>query len=190
MKSYNKHLITVLLLVFLMNNLKAQLPIIIANGQLRLNDGNFLKPDPKRYIAFTDSLEFKLKSSPSDTAALFHRALLYSVFNSILFHPYPGESAVMQDLLRAKSLAEKAISLKMQDFKLKVLLAQICSELCYQYSDDQSWKFNDKQITERRKQFGAFKKLTNEYYDDAISTDPDNAFEYQKLKVKRDYPVK
>ncbi|GGA95686.1 hypothetical protein [Mucilaginibacter rubeus] len=181
MKSFKISLITAVLLVLVIDHLKAQLPIIIANGQLRLNDGSFLKPDSKRYIAYTDSLEFKLKSNLSDTTALFHRAFLYSVFNSILFYPYPGESHVMQDLLKAKNLADKALSLKMRDFKIKVLLAQICSELCYQYSNDQNWKFTVKQIIERRNQFGIFKKLTNEYYTDAISADPANAYEYERI---------
>lgn len=170
--------------------LSAQVPIIIAKGQLRLNDGGFLRPAPKKYVPYIDSLELRLKSRPSDTTTLFYRAFLYSTFNSIVFYPYPGQPKVMQELLKAKTFAEKAVNLKMKDYRLKTLLAQICSELCYQYSDDQSWKFNNKQIIERRSQFNSFKSLTNKYYDDAIILDRANANDYEKLKIKGDYPIK
>lgn len=189
MKSHKISVTFTFLLFFTINHLTAQLPVTIVNGQLRLNDG-FPRADPKKYISYTDSLELKLKANPSDTTSLFYRAFLYSTFNSIIFQPYPGDSRIMQDLLRAKNMAEKAEYLGMTDFRLKILLAEICSEICYQYSDDQSWKFSSKQIIERRGSFDAFKSLTNKYYDDVIKADQDNGYNYEKLKVKRNYPIK
>ncbi|MEZ2338379.1 hypothetical protein AB6735_22215 [Mucilaginibacter sp. RCC_168] len=190
MKAYKLFLLTLTLIIFMIFQLSAQPSVTVVVGKLRLNDGSLFRPDQKKYAAYEDSLNLNLKVNPSDTTSLFYRAFLYSTFNSIFVQPAPGQPAVMVDLIKAKNMVEKAVGLKMQDYRLKVLRAQIYGELCYQYGDDQSWKYNAKQIAERRDQFNSYKTLVNKYYDELAILDSSNAYDYQKLKVKEDYPIK
>jgi hypothetical protein len=190
MKAYKLFLLSLFVFLSTVCNLSAQPPVIIDAGRIKINDGSFLRPDIKKYAAYADSLDLKLKVNPTDTTSLFYRALLYATFNSIVFQPAPGQKTVMEELAKSKSMVEKAVGLKMEDFRLKVLRTQIYSELCYQYGDDQSWKFNIKQIAVRRDQFNNFKQLANQYYDELAKLDPNNAYDYQRLKVKESYPIK
>jgi hypothetical protein len=87
-------------------------------------------------------------------------------------------------LLLARKMADRADSLKMQRFNLKVLRAQICKELTNRYAPMDLWRFTDKQIAERKKRFEYFKVLANRYYGELPMLDKANAYDYQKLKVK------
>ena len=104
-----------------------------------------------------------------------------------LWHNQHQETQVSWKIWLLPNMVEKAINLKMSDFKLKVLRAQIYKELCYQYAGDESWKFNAKQIAERKAQFNAYKSLANKYYDEVALLDPNNAYDYQKLRVTTNY---
>ncbi|QEM07203.1 hypothetical protein DIU31_028265 [Mucilaginibacter rubeus] len=167
----------------------AQLPTRIVSGKLLINDGS-LTPRPDKYAKLADSLDKKLKASPKDTTCLFYRALLLDRFNEQLAKPSPGEKGALENLQQAANLVEKAISLKMEDFRLKVLRAQIYKDLCYRFGADQSWQFNAKQVIERRKLFNSYKQLTNKFYDELAEIDKDNSYDYQKLKETSEYPIK
>jgi hypothetical protein len=166
----------------------AQLPNKVVFGMISINDGSF-KPDEKKYSVLTDSLEKILKTRPNDTTCLFYRALLYLSFNSLLAKPYQGERGVLENLITAKSLTEKAVSLNMTNFNLKILRAQIYKEMTYRFTGDESWKYNSKQINIRKAQFNNFKELANKYYDELAKLDSNNAYDYQKLKVTEKYPL-
>ncbi|GAC1310327.1 MAG: hypothetical protein NVSMB24_27350 [Mucilaginibacter sp.] len=153
-----------------------------------INDGSF-RPDPRKYVSLVDSLDKNIKTNDKDTTSLFFRALLYLGFNDIKAKPYQGEKGALENLVIAKDLAEKAIDLKMKNFKLQVLRAQIYKELCYRYSGDESWKYNIKHIAGRRKQFNIYKELANKYYSELVVLDTANAYDYEKLKVKYNYPL-
>lgn len=183
-------MITFAAVIFFNQNASSQPHIEIQNGQLRLNDGTFLKPDKAKYTKFTDSLDKQLTTNPSDTTNLFYRAYFYSLFNNIHFQPTLGQPAVMAELVKASDMVDKAIQLKMTDLRLKILRAQIYKQLCYQYGDDQSWKYNASQIAMRNKQFITYKTLANKCCDDLMIEDKGNSYVYQKMKVKNEYPLK
>jgi hypothetical protein len=86
-------------------------------------------------------------------------------------------------------MAEKASSLKMQNFNLKVLRAQLYKELAYRFTGDESWMFNSNQIAKRKSLFNNYKVLANKYYDELVQLDSNNSYDYQKLKVKNNYPL-
>lgn len=187
MKKRFVYIISAMLFVYSIS-VKAQVPVKVENGTIFINDGSF-KPDPNKYTLIADSLDKRLKLNDKDTTSLFFRALLYLSFNDLKAKPYQGEKGALENLTAGKNLAEKAIDLNMQDFKLKVLRAQIYKELCYRYSGDESWKFDNKQIAERRIQFNTYKELANKYYDELAFLDKPNTYDYEKLKVKAKYPL-
>lgn len=166
-----------------------QLPTKIVNGILIIDDGA-LTPSQQVYTSLSTSLDAKLKANPNDTTSLFYGALLLDRQNYMLAKPSPGEKGAWENLQRAKTLVEKAVSLKMQDFKLKVLRAQVYKDLCYRFGGDESWQFNIKQIAERKTLFNSYKKLANKYYDELADVDKNNAYDYQKLKETSEYPIK
>ena len=88
------------------------------------------------------------------------------------------------------NLAERAVSLNMQSFNLKSLRAQIYKELTYRFTADESWKFNPRQIAARKRQFNVYKELANKYYSELAIIDKSNSYDYQKLKVRYNYPIK
>lgn len=167
----------------------AQLPVQVRSGSIYINDGAIGSPKLNKYAALTDSLDKNLKLHPNDTASLFFRAVLYLRSNSVIANPDLGNKLAFNNLVTAKNMAEKAITLKMQNFYLKVLRAEIYRELTYRLGGDQSWKFNSKQITQRRTQFNSYKELANKYYDELAVLDNGNAYDYQKLKVTNKYPL-
>jgi hypothetical protein len=188
MKKFNL-LIQLSVIVFLILSMaKAQVPVKVLNGQVMLNDGDFA-PKPSKYIAITDTLSKRIKANPHDTTSLFYRELLYVQFNGLQLRPYAGDKEALNNLTIAKDMAAKAVNLKMQNFILKVLLAQIYRELCYRYSADESWMYNLKQIAQRKGQFNSDKILANKYYDEVALLDEGNAYDYQKLKVTEKYPI-
>jgi len=167
----------------------AQVHTKIISGQLLIDDGSPLLKQAS-YKPLTDSLDRALKTRPNDTTSLFYRALLYDQFNNLLAKPFATDNGALLNLTKAKDLCEQAISLKMNDFKLKVLRAQIYRDLTCRYSGDESWKFNTNQIAERRNKFNTYKELAKQYYDELAALDKNNAYDYQKLKVTNQYPVK
>ncbi|HEK21113.1 MAG TPA: hypothetical protein ENO28_11740 [Bacteroidetes bacterium] len=164
-------------------SIKAQPPVKIAAGVIYLNDGTSA-PNEKKYAPFIDSLERNLKSNPNDTTGLFYRSLLYLRFNSVVAIPDLSNSQAANKLLLARRMADRADSLRMQSFNLKVLRAQIAKELTNRYAPMDLWRFTEKQIAERKKKFEYFKGLANAYYDKLALIDKDNAYDYQRLKVK------
>ncbi|SDP46029.1 hypothetical protein SAMN05428975_1309 [Mucilaginibacter sp. OK268] len=173
---------------FIVSISTAQVPIRLVAGQLIINDGSFV-PRADKYLSLTDTLDKSIKINPSDTTSLLSRALLYVQFNNLRSEPNASSVVALKNLTIAKNMVEKAINLKMIDFNLKVLRAQVYKELCYRFSGDESWKFNAKQIAERKAQFNAYKMMANKYYDDLALLDKDNAYDYQKLKVNVNYPI-
>ena len=167
----------------------AQLPVQVRSGLIYINDGTIGSPKPNKYAALTDSLDKNLKLHPNDTTSLFLRAVLYLSLNRVIVNPDLGNKTAFNNLVTAKNMAEKAITLKMRNFYLKVLRAEVYRELTYRLGGDQSWKFNSNQITQRRNQFNSYKELTNKYYDELTIIDKENAYDYQKLKVTAKYPL-
>lgn len=178
------YLFTLLLVcVFFSLTSHAQIPVRIAAGLIYINDGSF-RPDPKKYAITTDSLDKKLKIDNKDTASMFYRSLLYLSFNDLKAKPSPGDKIALENLVLAKNLADKAADLKMESLNLKVLRAQIYKELTYRFTDNETWKYNSKQIADRKNQFNIYKELANKYYDELAKLDKPNAYDYEKLKVK------
>jgi hypothetical protein len=155
----------------------------IVAGQISLDDKS-LAPKEMKYAKLIDSLNRNLKSNPNDTTSLFYRSLLYLRYNSVIAVPDLSSNQATDKLLLAKKMADRADSLQMQRFNLKVLRAQICKELTNRYAPMDLWRFTDKQIAERKKRFEYFKVLANRYYDELAMLDKANAYDYQKLKVK------
>jgi hypothetical protein len=73
---------------------------------------------------------------------------------------------------------------------LKVLRAQMYKELTYRFTGDEAWKYNSKQIADRKSLFNSYKELANKYYDELAQLDKSNAYDYGKLKVSSSYPIK
>lgn len=187
-----KHNLFFLFLIFL--SLKstfvfAQLPVQVRSGLIYINDGTIGSRKPNKYAALTDSLDKNLKLHPNDTTSLFFRAVLYLSLNRVIVNPDLGNKTAFNNLVTAKNMVEKAITLKMQDFYLKVLRAEIYRELTFRLGGDESWKFNSNQITQRRTRFNSYKELANKYYDDLAVFDSNNANDYLMLKVKNKYPL-
>jgi hypothetical protein len=153
----------------------------VVAGMISLDD---FAPTEKKYMPFTDSLDRDLKVHPSDTTCLFYRALLYLQFNNFIVNPDLSTNQATNKLLLAMEMADKADSLKMQSFDLKVLRAQLCKELTTRYAPIETWRFSDKQTADRKKKFDYFKSLANRYYDELAVLDKRNAYAYQQLKVK------
>ncbi len=166
----------------------AQLPVQVRSGLIYINDGTIGNPKPAKYAALSDSMDKNLKLHPNDTTSLFLRGVLYLSLNSVIANPDLGNKIAFNKLITAKNMAEKAITLKMQNFYLKVLRAEIYRELTFRLGGDQSWKFNNNQIIQRRSQFNGYKELANKYYDELAVIDKGNAYDYQKLKVTNNYP--
>ncbi len=177
-----------LLCVFRSSISKAQIPLRVAGGLIYINDGSF-RPDPKKYAVVADSLDMKLKTNNKDTTSMFYRAVLYLSFNDLKAKPSPGDKVALDNLVLAKNLADKAISLKMKNLTLKVLQAQIYKELTYRFTGDEAWEYNSKQTADRKNLFNGYKELANKYYDELAQLDKSNAYDYEKLKVKYNYPL-
>ncbi|WEA00737.1 hypothetical protein [Mucilaginibacter sp. SJ] len=180
-----------LLLFFFLGGIQAfgQPAVKINNGIIVLDD-NFVVYREKNYLKTIDSLDKVLKNNPKDTSALFYRALFYTRSNDILAKPYQVDPKALAELTIAKTFVERALTLSMQDFKLKVLRAEIFAGLCYRYSGDESWKFKPLEITARKKSFIEYKTKANQYYEELAKVDPHNAYDYERRLVKYDYPIK
>jgi hypothetical protein len=161
----------------------AQLNVVIENGTIYIKKSTFGHPDAKKYSPMADSLEKVLKVNPKDTISLFERALILEQLNNQLAKATTYTRDPISNLTIAKDLAEQAIALKMTDFRLKVLRAQIYKDLAYRYSVSESWKFTSKQIAERKVKFNVYKGLANKYYDELAVLDSSNSYDYQKIKV-------
>jgi hypothetical protein len=146
-------------------------------------------PRADKYLSLADTLDKRIKVNPSDTISLFFRAFLYEQFNNLGSEPNASSVVALKNLTTAKNMVEKALGLKMNDFNLKVLRAQTYKELCYRFSGDESWKYNAKQISERKALFNSYKAFANKYYDEVAMLDKNNAYDYQKLKVNVNYPI-
>jgi hypothetical protein len=163
----------------------AQLNVVIENGSIYIKESTFGPPDAKKYSRLADSLDRVLKENPKDTTSLFGRALILEQLNNQLAKATSYTKDPISNLTIAKDLVEQAIALKMRDFRLKVLLAQLYKDLAYRYSVSESWKFTSKQIAERKVKYNAYKELANKYYDELAVLDSGNAYDYQRLKVKK-----
>lgn len=167
----------------------AQLKVKVESGLIYINDGAFGKPNKQKYAALTDSLDKNLKTHVNDTTSLFFRALLYLTFNDLKAKPFQGEKGALENLTIAKKMAEKAVTLEMKNIDLKILRAQIYKELTYRFTGDESWKYNSKQIADRKALFSSYKYSANKCYDELAVIDKENAYSYQKLKVTDNYPL-
>lgn len=159
---------------------QAQPGVRVVAGMISLDD---IAPTEKKYALYTDTLERRLKSNRNDTTSLFYRALLYLQFNSFVVNPEFSNNHPAERLLVAKKMVDRADGLKMSNFQLKVLRAQISKELTYRYAPIETWRFNDKQLAERKKWFEYYKGLANQYYDGLALMDSKNAYDYERLKV-------
>jgi hypothetical protein len=188
MKKLTYLFLLLLLYAFTPLTIYAQIPVKIAAGLIYINDGPF-RQDPKKYAVISDSLDRKLKIDDKDTTAMFYRALLYLIFNDLKAKPSPLDKVALDNLVLGKNLAERAIVLKMANIKLKVLRAQIYKELTYRFTGGEAWKYNSKQIADRKNLFNGYKGLANKYYDELAKLDRPNAYDYEKLKAKYNYPL-
>jgi hypothetical protein len=183
MKKKALYLVSLLILIIKLPSF-AQLNVVIENGSIYIKERSFGPPDAKRYGPKADSLEKVLKLNPKDTTSLFERALILEQLNNQLAKATSYTKDPISNLTIAKDLAEQAISLKMTDFRLKVLRAQLYKDLAYRYSVSESWKFTIKQIAVRKVKYYAYKELANKYYDELAVLDSGNAYDYQRLKVR------
>lgn len=181
MKTIKFSVLVIMLIFFSRRISQAQPPIRIVSGQISLND---FTPTEAKYKPFTDSLERNLKSNPNDTTSLFYRSLLYLQFNRLVAKPDLSTNEPAGKLLIAKQMSDRADSLKMKSFNLKVLRAQLCKELTYRYAPADRWRFTTAQLATRKQQFDYYKQLANRYYDELADLDKRNAYDYQRLKVK------
>ncbi|MDB5086750.1 MAG: hypothetical protein JWR09_744 [Mucilaginibacter sp.] len=188
-KKAKAYLLFFILLIIKSTTSLAQLPIQLRSGLIYINDGTLGRPQVSKYSILTDSLDKNLKLHPNDTTSLFLRAILYIRLNSITVNPDLGNKIALKNLVTGKSMAEKAITLQMQNFMLKVLRAEFYKELTNRFMGDESWKYNNQQIIERKRQFKNYKELANKYYDELALLDKSNAYDYQKLKVATNYPL-
>jgi hypothetical protein len=178
------------LIILLLNSLTAdaQLKVKLLNGQIFIDDGSVVFNGDK-YKPLADSLDRNIKANPNDTTSLFFRALIYLRSNDIIAKPNQKTKGALENLTIGKNMAEKASSLKMQNFNLKVLRAQLYKELAYRFTGDEPWMFNSNQIAERKSLFNNYKELANKYYDELVQLDSNNSYDYKKLKVKNNYPL-
>jgi hypothetical protein len=183
MKNRSSYLVLLLMLVGTLHSF-AQLNVVIENGTIYLKQSTFGPPDAKEYSRLADSLEKVLKINPKDTTSLFKRALLLEQLNNQLAKAASYTKNPISNLTIAKDLAEQAIALKMTDFRLKVLRAQLYKDLAYRFSVSESWKFTSKQIADRKVKYNTYKELENKYYDELAVLDSGNAYDYQRLKIK------
>ncbi len=183
----NLNYVATLVILYCSFAAKAQLAERVENGMIYINDGSF-RQNPKKYVSLADSLDRNIKANSRDTTSMFFRSLLYLSFNSLIAKPSPSDKGALDNLIIAKDLVEKAASLKMKSFNLKILRAQIYKELTYRFAGDESWMYNTKQIAVRRRQFDIYKEMANKYYDELSILDKQNTYDYEKLKVKTNYP--
>jgi len=188
MKKFSLLIIILLGLTFNPATTHGQLRIKIVAGLIYMNDGSVTHPE-KKYAGLTDSLDKNLKINPKDTTSLFDRALLYLTFNNVMSKPYQRTNGALENLTIAKYMVEKADSLNMKNFNLKILRAEIYRELTYRFSGDESWMFNNTQIADRKVLFNNYKALANKYYDELAQLDSHYAYDYQKLKINNAYPL-
>ncbi|MBB6107759.1 hypothetical protein SAMN05421821_101326 [Mucilaginibacter lappiensis] len=188
MRKFNFTIITSFILLLLSFTADAQLKTKVVNGQIVIDDGSMVFRRAQ-YKSLADSLDKNIKAHPNDTTSLFFRALIYLRSNDAMAKPAQRTKGALEDLTVARNMAEKANDLKMKDFRLKVLRAGIYKELVYRFTGDESWMFNSKQIAERKSLFDNYKVLTNKYYNELALLDSNNAYDYQKLKVKDNYPL-
>jgi hypothetical protein len=188
MKTFKRALF-ILTFLLLVKFTVAQPPIKIVNGRVSMDDRTYGFM-PIKYKATIDSLDRLLKAHPNDTTGLFYRALFYSLSNNLMARPYQRENGALENLIKGKNLLEKAMSLGMSSLRIRVLRAQIYSDITYRFTGDESWMFNQKQITDRKAQYNKFRGLTNKLYDQLAQEDKNNAWVYQKLRVTGDYPIR
>ena len=173
-----------ILLLTTVGSVWGQIVVKVTNGQIFVNDPMH-RPKEKDFQGVTDSLDRNLVQHPNDTTSLFYRALLYVQFNTFVFNPaLSTNSNATNKLLQAKKMADKADSLKMQNFGLKVLRAQICKELTNRYAPIETWRLNAQQMADRKKRYDYYKMLANNYYDELARLDKRNAYDYSRMKVK------
>jgi hypothetical protein len=189
LKKPRAYFVLLILLLIKSTSSLAQLPIQIRSGLIYINDGTLGRPQISKYAALTDSLDKNLKLHPNDTTSLFLRAILYLRLNRVTVNPDLGNKIALENLVTGKNMAEKAIKLQMQNFMLKVLRAELYKELTNRFIGEESWKYNNQQISERKRQFKNYKELANKYYDELSLLDKSNAYDYQKLKVATNYPL-
>lgn len=160
------------------------------NGLLVTVEDNLLNVPPKgKYAKVVDSLDKNLISNPDDTTSLFYRALIYYTHNQMLAEPYQHTKGTLENLTKAKTQIEKAIKTGMQDFRARQLRAQIYSELCYRFTNDESWMFSKVQMTSRKALFDNYKVLANRYIDELAMQDKNNAYQYTKRKISFTYKL-
>lgn len=160
------------------------------NGLLLTVEDNLLNVPPKgKYAKVADSLDKTLIKNPSDTTSLFYRALIYYTHNQMLAEPYQHTKGTLENLTKAKTQIEKAIKTGMQDFRARQLRAQIYSELCYRFTNDESWMFSKVQMTSRKALFDNYKVLANRYIDELSMQDKNNAYQYTKRKISFTYKL-
>lgn len=161
------------------------------NGDLTtIESGMLMIPPNNKYDKVIDSLDKNLKQNPSDTTSLFYRALLYYSYNQMLAEPAQRTKGTLESLTTAKDMIEKAIQIKMTDFRAHLLRAQIYRELCYRFSGDESWMFKAGEIAMRKKLFENYREKTNKYYTKLIKLDSSKEYIYNKKKITSDYPIK
>ncbi|MDQ0640187.1 Tfp pilus assembly protein PilF [Pedobacter sp. W3I1] len=188
----NKTIITTLIFIFcLAVKSHGQLPMTkTVFGQLSTVEDGMLQVPPKdKYTKVADSLDKNLQKDKNDTFSLFNRSLIYYAYNQMLAQPYQCTKGTLENLTRAKTQIEKAVKIGMQDFRARQLRAQIYSELCYRFTNDESWMFSKVHMTSRKELFDNYKVLANRYIDELAMQDKNNAYQYTKRKISFTYKL-
>jgi hypothetical protein len=47
-----------------------------------------------------------------------------------------------------------------------------------------AWRYNARQIEDRKRNYENYKVLANKYYDQLAALDSNDAYDYQRLKIK------
>ncbi|HVX00167.1 MAG TPA: hypothetical protein VHA52_07020 [Candidatus Babeliaceae bacterium] len=167
----------------------AQMRITVFAGNIQVDGMNY-SHDEVKFKPLTDSLDNRIRQNPQDTTGLFERALLYLYFNDMVAKPYQQTKGTLENLKKGIDLAQRARDLKMNDLKLKILIARLYNQMAFRFTNDQSWQYSNAQIGERRKQFNEYKTLANKGYDELETLDENNRWDYERLKVKENYPIR
>ncbi|MFD2580856.1 hypothetical protein ACFSR6_00030 [Pedobacter vanadiisoli] len=168
-----------------------QLPQTKAVNDLLVTvENNLLNvPSKGKYAKVADSLNKNLIRNPDYTTSLFYRALIHYTHNQMLAEPYQHTKGTLENLTKAKTQIEKAIKMGMRDFRALQLRAQIYVELCYHFTNDESWMFIKIQMTSRKALFDNYKVLVNRYIDEMAMQDKNNAYQYTKRKISFTYTL-
>ncbi|WP_147322052.1 hypothetical protein [Mucilaginibacter conchicola] len=178
-----KFILSFLILIPTLSN--AQVQSKVQSGLLLLDEQTRL-PLETRYGKTLTFLKKSISADLKDTTTLFTCALLLNAFNNVMARPASEVNAVTE-LKTALKMATRARELKMTEPKLIVLLAWINKNLCYQLLIEPKYNLKNVQLKERAAAFNTYKINGNKYLDIASLLYPEQAYDFETLKIKETY---